>query len=147
MAEVLTTRIGRGLGIDSLEVRSAGTHTQDGMPASDGASRAAARKGLSLEAHASSLLTRELVDWADWIFVMGVGHLRQVEAMGGGGKAFLLGAFAGPGDPWTATRERGETLAVPDPFGGDDEVYEETFRTLEIFVESTLKKLTVKGEG
>jgi hypothetical protein len=67
--------------------------------------------------------------------------------MGGGGKAFLLGAFAGPGDPLAATRESGEALAVPDPFGGDDEIYEETFRTLETFVESTLNKLTGKGGG
>ena len=68
MAEVLSRRIGTELKIDSLEVRSAGTHTRDGMPASEGASRASARAGLSVGDHSSSVLTRELVDWADVIF-------------------------------------------------------------------------------
>ena len=38
----------------------------------------------------------------------------------------------------------GNHLAVPDPFGGDDEVYEGTFVSLEDLVEKALTRL---GEG
>jgi protein-tyrosine-phosphatase len=34
-----------------------------------------------------------------------------------------------------------EHLAVPDPFGGDETVYEETYRTLERYVRSALNRM------
>jgi hypothetical protein len=61
--------------------------------------------------------------------------------MGGGSKAFLLRAYA-------EGRDRGGNhLSVPDPFGGDDEVYEGTFRTLEQLIEKALKRLRQEGEA
>jgi protein-tyrosine-phosphatase len=139
MAEVLARRIADELGMEGVEVRSAGTHALPGSPASEGARSAAGKHGYGLEGHASTPLSEDLVEWADRILVMSPGHLDTVARLGGREKAALLGSFAagesqGGGDD-------GRGVAVPDPFGGDDEVYEETFLTLEKFVELALRRL------
>ena len=146
LAEVLSRRVAPELGLPAVEVFSAGTLTRPGLPASGGALRAAGRHGLTLEGHASTVLSEELVDWADWIFAMGPGHLHQLEMLGAGGKAVLLGVFAR--EEGSSGKEIDDTdLAVPDPFGGDDTVYEETFQTLELYVESAMKRLVREVEG
>ena len=116
------------------EFRSAGTSTIPGLPASEGALRAGDRHGLRLEGHASSPLSRQLIDWADLILTMGPAHLITVLELGGEGKTSLLGAFSGGLD-------EAMEPAVPDPYGGDDEVYEATFLTLEPMVKSALDRL------
>jgi protein-tyrosine phosphatase len=68
---------------------------------------------------------------------MGPSHVQAVEALGGGGKAVMLGAFAGGSRPEGAAGD----LAVPDPFGGDDEVYEETLDILERYVTLAMKRM------
>lgn len=142
MAEVLARRIAARRNLPDLEVRSAGSHTPHGLGASQGALRAALRHGLTLEDHSSTPLTPELVAWADLILAMGPGHLIQVDMLGGGHKAMLLGAFATRG----GSGVEGEALAVPDPFGGDDEIYEETFLTLEKYVELAMKRMAEESE-
>jgi protein-tyrosine phosphatase len=146
MAEAIGEGLVQSIAPGQIEIRSAGTHTRDGLPASEGALRAADRNGLSLARHASAELTSELVEWADLIFAMGPGHLAQVEALGGGGKAFLLGEYAvqGSGD---VGGPRGQDFAVPDPFGGGDEVYERTFQTLKNYVRSAMKRLVEEWGG
>ena len=134
MAELLSRRIAAELGLSSVEIRSAGTHARPGLQASEGALRTARRHGHSLEGHASTALSRELVEWADWIFAMGPGHLHRLEVLGSGEKAILLGAFANEESP-DGIGAGGNHLAVPDPFGGDDELYERTFLTLEKYVD------------
>ena len=146
LAEVLSRRVASGLGISTAEIRSAGTLTRSGLPASGGALRAANRHELSLESHASTVLSKELVDWADWIFAMGPGHLHQLEMLGAKEKAVLLGVFAGKDIP-TGNEIDENDMAVPDPFGGTDAVYEETFRTLEKYVESAMKRLVREVAG
>lgn len=140
LAEVLSRRAASELGLHSVEIRSAGTHTGPGLEASGGAHSAARRHGLSLEGHASTVLSSELVEWADWIFAMGPGHLHRIKALGGEEKAVLLGAFATEESP-DGVGAKGVLLAVPDPFGGDDDVYEETYLTLEKYVELAMKRL------
>ena len=145
LAEVLSKRVALELGLSSVEIRSAGTHAHPGTAASGGALRAARRHGLSLEGHASTALSRELVAWADWAFAMGPGHLHRLGELGGEGNAVLLGTFATEGNP-DPGGPPGNGLAVPDPFGGDDEVYEQTFLTLEKYVELAMKRLA-RGAG
>ena len=140
MAEVLSRRIASEVGLDPLDVRSAGTHTRSGRGASEGALGAARRHGLSLEKHVSTVLSKELVEWADWIFAMGPGHLFRLRELGGEEKAVLLGAFATVGMEERTGAEPNH-LAVPDPFGGDAEVYEQTFLTLERYVTLAMKRL------
>ena len=145
LAEVLSRRVGSEVGGPTVEARSAGTHTRPGLAASGGALRAARRHGLSLDDHYSSVLSKELVEWADLIFAMSPDHLFGLKALGAQGKAFLLGAFA-TDEELEGINGDGDHLAVPDPFGGPDEVYEETFFTLEKYVELAMKRL-VGGSG
>jgi protein-tyrosine phosphatase len=98
-----------------------------------------------LEEHSSSHLSPELLDWADLVLTMGPGHLLQVRMMGGEGKAALLGAFAHGHDPGDDVDE-GLDLAVPDPFGGDDELYEATYQNLERYVLAAMKRVAGEAE-
>ncbi len=58
MAEALARRAAPGLGMEKVEVRSAGTHALPGSGASEGARRAARRHGFGLEEHTSTPLSR-----------------------------------------------------------------------------------------
>lgn len=141
MAEVLARKLASDSGLERVEFSSAGTSTVLGLPASEGAQKTARSHGLSLDDHRSTPLSPELVERADRIFAMGPTHLHRVREMGGEGKSALLGAFARP--------EQGPEnhLAVPDPFGETEEVYEETFQTLEIYVGLALGRLAEEEEG
>lgn len=141
LAEALARSLVQGSGLGPLEVRSAGTSAMPGSPASDGARRAARRHGLSLEGHSSTRLSPQLLAWADRILVMGPAHLQVVRALGAGEKAAVLGAFA----RGLRDEDPGEDLSVPDPFGGDDGIYEETFGILEHYVTLAIKRMA--GEG
>ena len=145
MAEAISRRMASELGLQNAEFRSAGTLTRSGFPASGGALRAARRHGLSLDDHASTVLSKELVDWADWVFAMGPGHLHQLKLLGGDERAILLGAFASE-DLFEGEGVDENDLAVPDPFGGDDAVYEETFKILEKYVVSAMNRLVKEVE-
>jgi len=140
LAEAIGRRFAEENGIEELEFESAGTSAISGLPASEGALGAARRHGLDLGRHASTLLSREAVEEADLILTMGPAHLDRVLELGGEGKSALLGAFAlasdDPGRP-----------AVPDPFGGDDAIYEATFSTLEAMVSAALSRIAEGEEG
>jgi len=135
LAEVIARRAAADHGWSQLEVRSAGIATVNGGSASEGSERTATRHGLDLSDHRSTMLTPELLDWADLVLTMSPLHLARVREEGAGDKAELLTAFAAGGEPGGA----GDT--VPDPFGGSDADYEVTFTILEGLVERTLRRL------
>ncbi len=137
MAEAIAASLAPGAGLPEAEFRSAGTSATPGLPASAGALGAAGRHGLELKDHRSSPLSRPLIEWADLILTMGPSHRLRVLELGGGGKTTLLGEFAEGGG------EGG--LAVPDPYGGADEVYEATFLTLEEYVGAALNRIAGGG--
>ena len=120
-----------------VEVRSGGVGAVPGAPASHGSLRAARRHGLDLSAHESRPVDDELVDWADLVLVMSPGHLLRLAEFGVAAKAALIDAFARgeEGD------EGAGAQGIPDPFGGDDQDYEDTFRTLEDLVPRVLRRL------
>lgn len=120
-----------------VEVRSAGVNALSGTPASSGSLEAARRHGLDLSTHRSREVDPALIDWADLILVMSPSHLVRLAQLGGAGKAALLDAFA-YGDE--AGGDAGGA-GVPDPFGGDDEAYEQTYRILEELVAKALRRL------
>ena len=135
MAEALARNLAANTGLASVEVRSAGTSTTAGLPASEGALGTARLHGLDLESHRSSPLSQELVGWADRILTMSAAHLYRVRELGGGEKGDLLVAFA------LGLDGEGDDLGVPDPFGGDDAVYEETFKILREHVENAMVRI------
>ena len=132
MAEVLMQREAAARGIAPLEVTSAGTGAWDGAPASEGAYLVALEHGLDLSAHRARLLTRDLVERSDVILAMAEHHLERVHELGGADRAHLLGVFGG--------RAPAEA-DVPDPFGGDLEVYRQTFGELEELIRVALGRL------
>lgn len=136
MAEVLTRHALREREWVQVEVRSAGVAAMPGSPASEGAARAVARAGLSLDDHRSTPLSPELVEWADVVLTMSASHLDGVIRIGGEAKATLLTLFADGAD--------GDAMyaqGVPDPFGGDDATYQATFDALSDLVFRTLQRL------
>lgn len=132
LAEVLARRAVASRGWSHVEVSSAGVATGGGGPASEGSVRAAARRGLDLADHRSTPLTAELLAGADVILAMGPGHLAIIQELGAGERADLLTTFA-------TGEEGGE--GVLDPYGGPDELYEETCALLEELVEGALDRL------
>ena len=134
MAQAIAERVVGRRGWDGVEIRSAGVSAAPGGRASEGAWGAAESHGLSLEGHQSSPLDTELVDWATLILTMGPHHADVAEALGGGGKVWMLSAFSDRSDD-----ARGP--GVPDPFGGDSQAYRECLEALEGLVEAALERV------
>lgn len=126
MAEAVARRIIAEEGLGGVTVGSAGTAAWEGMPASDGARRAAAEAGLDLESHRSTLLTEEVVRSSGLILCMARAHLASASLLGGESHAHLLSRMAG---------RSGE---VEDPFGGSDEVYRSTLDEVDGMVRAVL---------
>jgi len=135
MAEAIARAQAEQLGWTHVEFASAGTGASSGSPASDGALRVAAAHGLDLGTHSARLLTEREAARADLILTMSPSHLMSVVEMGAGDHAALLTSYAG-GHP-TDARE----VSIPDPIGGPDEEYEETFQLLERLIEKALARL------
>src|SRR6266542_7159259 len=116
----------RGL---EVAVTSAGTGAWDGAPASEGAYLVGLERGLDLSGHRARLLTRELVDEADLILTMARHHRARVDELGGEGRVFVLGEYAG---------REGDDAEVSDPFGGDLDVYRDTLAELDALLDAAV---------
>ena len=90
------------------DAQSAGLAAYPGDPATPQAVRAAQRHGADLSAHRAQNVSELLLRQADQIFVMTPAH-----------RDALCARF-----PWAAGRVRVLEPAIPDPYGGDDAVYE-----------------------
>jgi protein-tyrosine-phosphatase len=121
MAEALLRRSLDEAGRPDVDVRSAGTGAWDGAPASEGAYLVGLEQGIDLSGHRAELLTRAMVDQADLILAMSRTHLARVRELGGGGRAHLLGEYAG---------YQGAHAEIDDPFGGELEDFRQTYRAL-----------------
>ncbi len=119
-------------GVHGVVAGSAGTSAWDGAPASDGSLLVALEHGIDLGTHEARMLTPSIVEQADLILTMGPSHLERVHALGGGAKAQLLSSFASQGAVATP---------VGDPFGGDLDVYRQTFAELHALVRAVLDRL------
>ena len=132
LAAAIAQRLAAERGLADVEAGSSGTSAWDGMPASDGALLVGMERGLDLSSHRSQTLTREIVRDSDLVLAMGPHHLERVEALGGGGRAFLLTDFA----------SRGATVKpVNDPIGGELAVYRTTADELEVEVRRVLDRV------
>ena len=117
-----------------LEVSSAGTSAWPEAPASDGALLVALEHGIDLAEHRARSLAPELVAGSDIILAMGPHHLERAEALGGGGKSWLLTGFVNPMN----------ARPVSDPFGGDLAGYRATFEELEREIASVLDRIAAE---
>ena len=135
LAEEMLKRTLKERGIDGVSVTSAGTGAWDGAPASEGAYLVGLERGLDLSGHRARLLTRELVDQADLILTMARHHRARVDELGGDGRVFVLGEYAG---------REGDGAEVSDPFGGDLDVYRNTCVELEALIGTTVERLATE---
>lgn len=138
LAEVLLKRALAERGLDDVGVASAGTGAWDGAPASEGAYLVALERGLDLSSHRARLLTREIVEDTDLILTMARHHRARVHELGGEGRVFVLGEFAG---------RSGEEAEVGDPFGGDLEVYRDTCAELETLIVAVADRIAGRARS
>jgi protein-tyrosine-phosphatase len=135
MAEVIARRRIAELGLEHVDVQSAGVAAFGGAPASDGAVRVVAAHGLDLSRHRARQLSAQEAAGADLILTMTAEHLMRVIELGAGERAALLTSYAG-GHP-----DGFPASSIPDPVGGPDEEYEETFQLLEDTIGRALERL------
>lgn len=114
-------------------IDSAGVFAGIGERATDEAVKAMAKRGIDLSGHRTKPLTDELIDMADVILVMTSAHKQLIESMAKG-KVFTLLEYAG---------DEGD---IPDPFGGDDEEYEETAQAIYDALVDIAEKLPVEED-
>jgi protein-tyrosine-phosphatase len=81
------------------------------------------------------LLTRELVEEADLILTMARHHRARVDELGGEGRVFVLGEYAGRGGD-----------EVSDPFGGDLDVYRDTCVELDALAAAVAERLAAESK-
>ncbi|MEJ7808983.1 MAG: low molecular weight protein arginine phosphatase [Gemmatimonadaceae bacterium] len=122
MAEAIARGMAEERQMPEIQVLSAGTSAWDSAPASDGAMLVALEHAADVMSHRARLLTADMVHAADLVLVMGPHHLERARALGAGSKAHLLTDYASRG---------ASVRAVNDPFGGDLEVYRDTYEELE----------------
>jgi len=131
MAEAIARHLDAQAG-GNLVFGSAGIAARDGMPASPGARRAMERIGISLEHHQARQLSAGLLARASLVLTMSDGH-----------RDWIVSRFPHWADK---TRTLGEYAGahgrdVPDPFGGDDEVYEQCAGEIRQLVEKILLRI------
>lgn len=137
LAEAIARTEAQRRGWSGLEVGSAGVAAFPGDSASQGSLRAAERHGLDLSGHAATRLTPAVVEASDLILGMSPGHVVRAIELGGEGRSALISAFARNG----ASGDVLDGPAVPDPFGGSDEVYEEAYLAIHALVLDVLDRL------
>ena len=118
-----------------VEIGSAGTAAWEGAPASDGALLVGLERESDLSGHTARLLTREMVDSYDLILTMGPHHVERIEALGGKGKTYLLTTYGSRG---------ASDRPIGDPFGGELDLYRETYDELEREVRRAFDRLAAE---
>ena len=118
--------------IAGIEVRSAGIYAADGGSASPHTKKVLEENGVYHE-HQSNFLTKEAVDWATVILTMTASHKAAITVTypEAAGKTYSLREFTGEKDH----------LDVIDPYGGNIQIYRDTFKELEKLIEAAIDRL------
>ena len=120
-------------GHEDFEVKSAGVFAMDGTDASFQAKEVLKENDI-IHRHQSTLLTKEDLDWASYIFTMTSNHKRAIvdQYPSVADKIFTLKEYVltDPGN-----------LDVSDPFGGSVDIYRHTYRELNELIEKLIIKL------
>jgi protein-tyrosine phosphatase len=135
MCEALMKRALAALPEERFTITSAGLNATPGRPAHDWAITAARELGISLDDHRARLLTAEMVDQADAIFVMDYQNVAQITSRypQASKKVFLLGAYAG---------EDHGAVEIDDPYYTGEEGTRACYRILDTCVRNFVKSLS-----
>ena len=107
MAEVLCNKMLSEAGVTDIKALSAGLAVAEGVPASQNAICAVGELSTDLSAHVSRQVTREMIADCDAVYAMTGSHAAMLK------KAF----------PEFAEKISVLGDGIPDPYGGDIEVY------------------------
>ncbi|WP_053954746.1 low molecular weight protein arginine phosphatase [Inediibacterium massiliense] len=134
MAQALFTKILEEENVKDVEVISAGTSAFSGQGASFGAIEAMKEKGICLQNHQATLLTKELIEDSDLILTMTQNHKMQVLYMmpKASDKTYTLKEYA---------EDRKERIDISDPFGQSIDVYKACAREIEKSLRMLAKKI------
>jgi protein-tyrosine-phosphatase len=138
LAEALLKREVDARRLDGVEVSSAGTGAWDGAPASEGAYLVGLEHDLDLSGHRARLLTREILAQADLVLTMSRHHRARVRELDRDARVFLLGEYAG---------RTGGAEEVPDPFGGELEIYRQTYADLDELIRVAAGRLRAETDA
>lgn len=129
MAETLFNAMCEKSSPQTFRAFSAGLNALPGQPASPGAKAAMQKRGLSLESHRARRLSPELIRRASLIVCMSEAHAQAVRLL-----------FPEADVPVQAL-----SPAVPDPYGGDETVYDATASVLEVRLSALLALLKAEA--
>lgn len=117
--------------LPNVEVRSAGVYAMDGLAASANAQAVLSDNSVDHQ-HSSKLLDTQDVAWATHIITMTAAHKAAIRENfpDSNLKTFTLMEFAGEG-----------SRDVFDPYGGDKDVYRQTYHELEQAIRKIIEKL------
>ncbi|MBD3168712.1 MAG: low molecular weight protein arginine phosphatase [candidate division Zixibacteria bacterium] len=125
MAEGIFRNMLKEMGIENIEVGSAGVSAADGFPASSNGVAVCRDWGIDISGHRSRLLDMGLIDSSDLILVMSPEHYKYIKSTHPSAQnVFLIKDFP-------PQSERRGDLAVEDPIGGPPEAYAKTFLELD----------------
>lgn len=134
-AEVLARAEADRLGLRDVGTASAGSFAFPDQPAAGVSIAVARERGLDLESHRSRELGLELLEWATHVITMTGSHARAVHQLAPEASVYLLTDFLPSDHP-------AHGQGIVDPFGGDLEVYEQTYRELDEAVEALFARLS-----
>lgn len=122
MAEAILRASLHREGIHDIEVESAGTMAPVGMAPTSHSLTVMDESGIDFSDHRARLLTRRMIERADFILVMERAHLRFVVQMEPAAekRTFLLKGF-----------NRTSSEEIADPIGGDEEQYRQCRNEIE----------------
>jgi protein-tyrosine-phosphatase len=138
LAEALLRREIAARRLDGVTVSSAGTGAWDGAPASEGAYLVGLENDLDLSAHRARLLTRDVLSQSDLVLTMSRHHRARVHELDPKARVFLLAEYAG---------RTGGADEVPDPFGGDLDIYRQTYADLDELIHVAAGRLTAESDA
>jgi protein-tyrosine phosphatase len=118
-------------GLEGWRVKSAGTWAQNGQPASRYSREILAERGLDISSHVSQVITEELLQEANLVLCMEVGHAEALRAEFPyhADKIFLL------------TEMIGFRFSITDPYGGPRYAYERMIDDVTQIVEDGLPRI------
>ena len=119
-----------------MTVRSAGLETTPGKPAHAKAKAVAMQHRLSLDAHATTHVHKELIDQSDLIVVMEIPQKDRIQRLypRSKGKVVLLGRFDSVG-----------SLEIADPYSGASEDFLSCFQQMSRCCDTLTARLGVKS--
>ena len=123
MAEVIYNKL-----TESTSAHSAGLYAHDAMPAAENAKKAVLKYGASLDGHTSKQLTADCFYESELVIAMTKEQKNALVRFFGNGKVITLAEFAGRHED------------IPDPFGGDEKLYDITAETIYQFIKEGISK-------